>query len=1533
MPFYKGIKFLLLCIGLCFIQKAGAQAPEADLHAGGATFIENAGQWNNHSKFLVNLRNAELYIENNAFQYFFENPEDVADFFRHPRPFEEMLLKQKTIRMHAVRVSFEGSNADAPCIGDDPEETYYNFFSGNEPRFWKGNVHGYQSVWTRKLYRETDLHVYTSESGTLKYDLVLMPGSDPAQIQMKYEGADQIYLEKGLLHVKTSVNKWMELAPYAYQVIDGKQVAVPCHFMLDDQQRVSFSVGDYDRSKNLVIDPELVFGTYSGSTANNFGHTATYDNDGNLYAAGILRKRSPSENYPVTAGAFQVIWGGGDGSWPQPNFPCDISISKYNNDGSKLIYATYLGGSRNDYPNSIVVDNEGHLIVLGTTLSSDFPTTQTAYNRVGYDSFDIVLTKFSTDGSSLIGSTYVGGSGIDGLNIADSLRMNYADEFRGEVQVKPNGDIVVVSSTTSGDFPIIAGALQPLKSGRQDGIIFIMDSTLSNVKRSTFLGRSNHDALNSLDLDAAGNIYFAGGTQSTDFPVPPNQFSAGYHGGIADGFTGVINANLSVLKAFRYWGSAAYDQAYFVKLDPAGNIAVMGQNYDTIPVTPGTYRNAGGSLFISKFRPTLDSLIFSTRIGNGNKENALSPSAFMIDVCGRVYGSVWGGATNFFSHYANDTNHTFVSSTHGLPVTANALYPGTDGSDFYLFVLSPNADTLNYTTFFGDRNDGDHVDGGTSRFDKKGIVYQSVCASCNTGFNGTFPTTPGSYSPKNKNIQCSNASFKLDFRQGNVLVADFEIRPRNTCTDSIVKFINTSYNGKYFYWYLDGVLVDSSANYTDTFTVTGNHTMKLVTIDSARCQIRDSITKTFNVQVSSQADFEVRRDTCGPTLYFTNKTTSFNNIPVDFIWDFGDGHTSVLKDPTHVYASAGSYTVKLITSRGTVCADTAKQQIIYDPTDHVLKADFTTGRTDTLICGFTQLQLRSTGINGQHFYWYVNDSLVSTSAAGFDTIVLKGIFDFKLVVVDSTTCLMTDSMQRRVRVVPEVFADFKWKRDSCSFNVFFEDSLGQDYGDSINYLWYFGDGDSSFLQKPVHTFPYGGNFTVKLYINKGVNLCEHSRSYTIRLDTLSGILESRFSTNPAVGCSPAIIRFENSSINGASFQWYFDDVLVQSHTGHQTFLDTFPYPDTVDVKLIAYDPLSCARYDTLVKQLVIQPSVEASFTVKRDSCTPDLHFKSAAVSDPAGFPVNYLWDMGDGNTNNFDSFSFVYANSGTYKVVMIANPGACADTVTQDVVYNAEQHLLRASFTLEDSTLCLPAYLHANNQSVNGKYFYWYINDQLTDTARNLFDTITTQGTYTVRLVVIDSLTCLVNDTFEKKIEIAPYAKSDFVANRDSCSLEVHFTNLSSGSGVPFIWYFGDGDSSVEASPVHQYQQTDYYTVRLVYSPETFCADTAERIYFFDGDTIKELIIPNVFTPNGDGVNDCYEVRGISPKCDEFHIWIYNRWGNLFYESTNASACWNGKNEQGEPASEGVYFYVMKIKKRSIGLDAEKHGTITLITD
>ena len=214
----------------------------------------------------------------------------------------------------------------------------------------------------------------------------------------------------------------------------------------------------------------------------------------------------------------------------------------------------------------------------------------------------------------------------------------------------------------------------------------------------------------------------------------------------------------------------------------------------------------------------------------------------------------------------------------------------------------------------------------------------------------------------------------------------------------------------------------------------------------------------------------------------------------------------------------------------------------------------------------------------------------------------------------------------------------------------------------------------------------------------------------------------------------------------------------------------------------------------------------------------------------------------------------------------------------------------------------------------------------------NFTDTLNAEGIYKLTLITSDSAACAKADTFSRNIMVGERVAIAFELARDSCSLEARFVNKSAASpNTTFTWYFGDGDSSNLRNPTHTYKQSNTYTVTLVSNAGKICADTLIKAFFIDGDSAMEVKIPNVFTPNDDGLNDCYKIAGLT-KCDDIVFKVYNRWGQLQFETTNYQNCWNGRNMLNEEVTPGVYFYLLKIKK-NLGNSIDQHGTITLIRE
>lgn len=802
-------------------------------HAPKALFVENRGQWPAQVLYRVLVPDGALFVERSAFTYVLLSDSPLR---HHGHPHAP--LDPGEGKAHAYRVRFQGGAASA-WEGRLKQPQYENHFIGSDSTKWGAGCAVYGEVLLKQLWPGIDLRIDGRDG--LKYDFIVAPGADAGAIRLAYEGHDALALADGSLHVRTSAGTVTEAPPIAFAVdakascwsSEAAQDTVPCRYRLEGNA-LSFEV-ERPAGRTLIIDPLLAFSSYSGSTANNFGFTATYDQAGHLYGGGIVF----NTGYPLTTGVLQGFFAGGT---------IDVGISKWSPDGSTLVWSTYLGGNQAETPHSLVVNAQNELFVMGATWSSNFPVTpncfdhsfngaqgiftwQTVQGGYGFSpngASDVFVTRLNAAATALIGSTYVGGTGVDGINNAGFVTHNYGDHFRGEIALDPNGNPVVATSTNSFDIPVTPGGTQPALGDPQDGYVFRLNAALTSLLWATAIGGSQADNALGVQFDSNGDVFVCGGTDSSNLPMAGTPMDP-VANGATDGYVARFSGSTNALLATTYLGTTAYDQAYFVQLDPQDNVYVIGQTTGNYPVTPGKYANPGSTQFIHKLSHDLSTSLWSTRIGNGQANQHLSPTAFLVSDCGQIYLSGWAGNVN---------NNAGLngSSTNGCPVTPDAFQSTTDGGDTYLMVLNPDAASLNYATFFGGNQSREHVDGGTSRFDKNGTVYQAVCAGCQN--NDDFPTTPGAWSSTNNAVGCNLAVYKFSL---TVPVAEIGIAgPNVICIPGTVQFTNTSSGGNGFLWDFGDGTTSTAFAPSHTYTEPGTYQVSMLMTDSYGCSVADT---------------------------------------------------------------------------------------------------------------------------------------------------------------------------------------------------------------------------------------------------------------------------------------------------------------------------------------------------------------------------------------------------------------------------------------------------------------------------------------------------------------------------------------------------------------------------------------------------------------------------------------------------------------------------------------------------------------------
>jgi gliding motility-associated-like protein len=883
--------------------------------AGGPQIIENKGQWPGAVTYQAALDGAILWFERDGLLIDLFDAKAAAETHGQvgQRPLER-------IRRHAVRLRFTSALADNRCTADSALAGEHHYLLGTDHRKWVRHARAFRQVRMEAVAPGCDA-VFRLNGGAAKYDLHVRPGADVNKVRFTYEGASAVSLRGATLLVETTLGRITEHIPIAYQVIEGRHVPVSCSYRAF-KDGYGFVVGAYDQNIPLIIDPTLAFATYSGSFSNNFGYTATFDRAGFLYAGSTAF----GNQYPTTTGAYQTSFAGGTGQGG--NGGTDIVVTKYDTTGTFLVWSTYLGGSRDEMPHSLIVDDNDELLLLGTTGSTDFPMVPGAFD----DTFsggsavtpsglgvsfptgtDMVLARLSADGSLLRGSTYLGGSANDGINTAAGLRFNYADEVRGEVLLDEQGRVWVVSCTQSTNAPVTPDAVSPsYRGGAQDGYVARFNATLTTLQYASFIGGAASDACYNGALGQDGRLYLCGGTTSTDLPASANAARPTNAGGSAEGFVARLVPGLASLDALTYWGSPAYDQVYFIELDATDNPFLFGQT--TAPagqlIQGATYQVPGGGQFITKLSPDLSSVLLGTRFGSGDGTPDISPTAFLVDVCNKIYTSGWGSTPGLGGSL----------STNGLPVTQDAHQSTTDGNDLYLAVFDIDMSDLTYATYYGGGISPEHVDGGTSRFDRRGRVYQSVCAGCQN--NDDFPTSPGAWSATNNSSGCNNGVLKFDL-DAPLVIAAFQA-PDTLCAQVPLSFVNLSSGASGVQWDFGDGNTSSLTTPAHTYASPGTYTITLTATHPLSCNGQDSAQRTIIILPQAPV-IQAMQDTlnCGPMVSLP--LVAFGDGTVDaWHWssqpDFGDTLNGTPLDSVAVLQPVISGTYFVRASNGSGCA-------------------------------------------------------------------------------------------------------------------------------------------------------------------------------------------------------------------------------------------------------------------------------------------------------------------------------------------------------------------------------------------------------------------------------------------------------------------------------------------------------------------------------------------------------------------------------------------------------------------------------------
>jgi PKD repeat protein len=679
-----------------------------DIEIPDSYFIKNEGQIDNpeilyYSKsgnvyftmtgIILNFKEMNpIYDENENFPYFDQTNKSLLSYNE---------------RGVVLKYSFVNSNPTSPQ-GSEECPWKSNFFYGNDPSKWKTSVSNFARVVYENVWDGIDV-VYLLVDGSIKYDIILHPGSNPGDVRFKVSGQESIFTDGTILTITTRFFNISDGTLMAFT--ENGSIEVPCRFEIIGTNEVSLKM-EKDIRETVIVDPKIEFSTLIGGSGYDEATNMNIDPNGNVIITGSTT--NSTTNFPTTPGAYNV----------KHNLYTDIFVTKFKNDGSGLLFSTYLSGSSSEFGMGVMLDNDENVILAGYSSSSDFPVTIDAYDTSANGKNDFVIVKMNSNCSKILYSTYIGGSGMDYANSA--FLYNRTDLY---ITGESYDDVT--------DFPTTSNSYCPNNNGRSDMILMCMNMSTNSIVFSTFVGGSESDNAKSIVLNKDGYVYVGGTTRdgTTDFPTTSGAFST-THNGQNDVFVLKMDKNGKRLIYSTFIGGNSNEICWAITVNKLGEAFITGNtdNYGTVtvnyPTTTNSFDtslNGGDDVFVTRLDSKGSSLIYSTFIGGKQGD---SGSALTVDAYDNCY----------ITGLASVSTPAFPTTQGSYDTTHNGIV------DCFFSVLDPKGSRLLYSSFIGG-SDGDF--GGDIM-----LVNGSKLYLCGTTYDDTtdFPTTNGAFDKTNNGL-------------------------------------------------------------------------------------------------------------------------------------------------------------------------------------------------------------------------------------------------------------------------------------------------------------------------------------------------------------------------------------------------------------------------------------------------------------------------------------------------------------------------------------------------------------------------------------------------------------------------------------------------------------------------------------------------------------------------------------------------------------------------------------------------------------
>jgi gliding motility-associated-like protein len=751
----------------------------------------------------------------------------------------------------------------------------------------------------------------------------------------------------------------------------------------------------------------------------------------------------------------------------------------------------------------------------------------------------------------------------------------------------------------------------------------------------------------------------------------------------------------------------------------------------------------------------------------------------------------------------------------------------------------------------------------------------------------------------------------------NRVVPDGGFYFEGQCGNSTINFFDTStISGasiNYRLWDFGDGNTSIQQNPVHTYAGVGNYTVKLTVGNTNPCGGNSIITKTVAVETQPNASFLVTGGCASSSVNFTDQSTISAGTIDLWQWDFGDGSTSALQNPQHIYSSANTYTIKLKVRSQTGCWSVETPKTITLSAKPAAKYSW----QSTCVNQSTFFKDSSVISSGSisRWFWNFGDGNTSTLQNPQHTYTTAGVYTIKFIAGTSTGC-NSDTLPKTITIGSKPVANFNSSYQCGIKNISFSDISANTTGAINNWYWVFGDGNNSNLQNPQHLYPNYGSYTVKLAVSSMLGCISDTLPKTVIADAKP---VAQFDVTG--GCINQSTGFTNNSTIEAgtinNWYWSFGDAAIGNT---QNVTHTYTNNGQFQVKLVSKSANNCIS-DTAFKTITIEDKPVAGFSIQNGCVgTPVILQNTSTIG--YGNISSYYWQFGNGlSTSTVKQPVFSYTNFGNYTVKLTATSknGCAADTVFKPVVIES---VPKVDFTFDAA--CAGKSVNFSNLTINDfgsiNKWKWELENTVTSAAFQPAHTYNNYGDFTVKLTA-----ATINSCSASKSKTIPIKKIDVFAGNDTIiainqSLQLNATGASTYLWTPDL-YLTD---NTLPNPIAILSKDFTYYLQGTTSEGCIGFDTIKIKVF----NTPDIYVPNAFTPNGDNVNDIIKPT-IPGVLSLEYFSIYNRYGQLVYTTKQVGQGWNGiwQNSR-QPA--GAYIWICKIKDYK-GNVIEKKGSVICI--